>query len=332
MNVIEENAGWGAEWFMNKAFTELGHTTYCVDYRKHRFGLYEYFVHAPPSHLFLLQRGDYFPLPLVRAVAVPRFYWATELVSRRRDQDAVLKSGLFDHIFLHTKECRDAVISNGWVEPTRCSVLLNGFDEDTYKPITGVGKDIDLLLVGTMTQRRIELLMELKKKFNVVAPNQFLPIGDIVLLMNRAKIVLNIHAEEALDTETRIYEALGCGSFLLSERLSVDNPFGDEIIQFEGYEDLATKARYFLEHEDEREKIAMKCHEIAVQSHTFRQRAQEVMETISRYLDPTADARLPVTKDWRLKVYGLTEPLRHLDWITLRKARIATQKRSKRSW
>ncbi|MGA8903758.1 MAG: glycosyltransferase [Candidatus Bathyarchaeia archaeon] len=326
VNVIEENAGWGAEWFMNEAFVGLGHTTYCVDYRKHRFGLYEYFVRAPPSDFFFLQRGDYFPLSLVRAVAIPRFYWATELVSRRRDQDQLLKSRLFDHIFLHTRECRDAVVSRGWVDPSKCSVLLNAFDERIYKPVPGVQKDIDILLTGNMTPRRLEFLRDLRREFNVVAPERFVPIGDLVVMMNRAKIVLNIHADNYPDTETRVYETLGCGTFLLSERLSVDNPFGNEIIQFDTYEGLASQARYFLEHEDEREAIARRCHELALQNHTYMRRTQEVLETMSKYLDRAGLPKQPVVKDWRLKVYRLSQPVRHLGWLTLRKARISAAK------
>ena len=36
INVIEQNAGWGAETFLNNGFQSLGHVAASLDYRKHR--------------------------------------------------------------------------------------------------------------------------------------------------------------------------------------------------------------------------------------------------------------------------------------------------------
>ena len=36
INVIEQNAGWGAETFLNNGFQSLGHVVTNLDYRKHR--------------------------------------------------------------------------------------------------------------------------------------------------------------------------------------------------------------------------------------------------------------------------------------------------------
>ena len=36
INVIEQNAGWGAETFINKEFQAFGHNVTNLDFRKHR--------------------------------------------------------------------------------------------------------------------------------------------------------------------------------------------------------------------------------------------------------------------------------------------------------
>ena len=307
-SVIEKHAGWGSEYFINKSLRNLGHETYCVDYRKDRYRLYRRFVNAPECDAFLLQRGDYFPIPLIRSIQVPRFFLTTELVSRCRDQERLLKSGLFDHIFLHTKNCVNTVISRNWVKPGQSSLLLLTFDENLHRKIPGIVKDIDLLFVGWLSKRRRAILKKISSQFNCLATAAY--GEDLVRLANRAKIVLNIHAEDFPDTETRVFETLGCGSFLLSERLSSENPFSErELVQFEDIEDLMKKIRYFLEHDEERETIAEHGHAAALANHTYAHRARQIIETMSFYLNRgNKEKSKTIRRGRELRMYALAEP------------------------
>ncbi len=283
VNVIESNAGWGAEVFVDKGFHNLGHTTHCIDYRKHRDKLHSLFTELPEHDVFLLQRGDYFPIDLIEAVRVPRFFWASELVSRCRDQDRLLSSGLFDHIFFRTKSCIETAVYYGWVKRDRCSILLSGFDETIHKGNPDIKRDIEILFVGSITPRRKELLEKLQSEFTVTIVNAF--GKELVQYFNRSKIVLNIHAEEHKDTETRVFEALGCGSFLLTERLSEENPFTDEhLVEFETFDELCDKVKYYLDHTKERDTIAKQGYTEALARHTYTHRANEIIRAMSAYL------------------------------------------------
>jgi hypothetical protein len=68
-------------------------------------------------------------------------------------------------------------------------------------PHSGATKDIDLLFVGSLTPKRKAILEHVQKHFpNSVVTSAF---GDeMVALINRAKIVLNIHAIDSTTTET----------------------------------------------------------------------------------------------------------------------------------
>ena len=92
INVIEQNADWGAETFLNKGIESLGHVTTNLDYRKHRRSLAIKLNKISDFDVLFLQRGDRFPLHLLKICNRPKFFWATELVSRNRDQDILLKS------------------------------------------------------------------------------------------------------------------------------------------------------------------------------------------------------------------------------------------------
>jgi len=329
VNVIEQNEGWGAEWFINRSFQGLGNSTYCVDFRAHRFELYSLFVNAPKCDVFFLQRGDYFPKAVIRSVQIPRFFWASELVSRCRDQDRLLSSGLFDHIFFHTNQCLKTGIERGWVRPESASVLLNGFDETVFKPITGLNRDIDVLFVGAMTRRRKQMLDELRKSFRVHSPEGFIPTDTMVSLMNRAKVVLNIHAGQFLDTETRVFEALGCEAFLLSEKLSSEAPFTEEeLVQFHNIEDLHTKLRFYLEHDGERARVAQHGHEIALKEHTYTKRAQFLLRVMEPYVSRGQAVKKSVKVDWHLRLYGASEPVRRQLWPLSQKTRSILERSS----
>ncbi|MBU2495964.1 MAG: glycosyltransferase [Candidatus Omnitrophica bacterium] len=308
VSVIEKHAGWGSEYFINKSLRNLGHETYCVDYRKDRYRLYRHFINAPDCDAFLLQRGDYFPIPLIRAIRAPRFFLTTELVSRCQDQERLLKSGLFDHIFLHTRNCVDTVISRNWAKPGQCSLLLLAFDENLHRKIPGTVKDIDLLFVGWLSKRRKIFLKKISSQFNCLATAAY--GEDLVRLANRAKIVLNIHAEDFPDTETRVFETLGCGSFLLSEQLSSENPFSElELVQFRDTEGLMKKIRYFLDHAEEREAIAEQGHAAALKNHTYTQRARQIVETMSFYRNHGKRKNGKIVRRGRdLRIYALAEP------------------------
>ena len=152
-NVIEVNAPWGAEVFMNDALREAGHQTYTVDYRANRYRLAPCFQAAGDFDVFLLQRGDYFPIHLVEAIQRPRFFYFSELFAVQRDADTLFKSNLFDHYFVRGYACRNELILRGWIPEQKLSLLLSSFDPKTYYP-NSVEKDIDILFLASVTPRR----------------------------------------------------------------------------------------------------------------------------------------------------------------------------------
>lgn len=277
---IERNEGWGAETFMNRALRAQGHETYPLDYRVHRWRLSRAFLDAPPFDALLLQRGDDFPVRLVEACPGPRVFWASELVRRRADQRHLLRGGLFDHLFVRTPRCREEVVSAGWARPDQVSVLLSAFDESLHRPLPRMRRDLDVVFVGTPTARRERILERLGRTHPITVARAH---GEgMVELFNRARIVLNLHAEDHRDTETRVYEALGCGAFLLTEPLSEESPFrsGVHLVEAEGIETLAARIAHYLAHPEERTEISRRGHALARERHTYGARARQVVETL----------------------------------------------------
>jgi len=305
------NAGWGAEEFVNRGFHENGDQTITLDFRKHRYNLVHKFLSLSGDFdALLLQRGDNFPIPLLRATSVPKIFWATELVSRNRDQDRNFRSGGFDFAFLRTPQCIDAVVNNKWMPRDRLGVMLSGFDPAVQKKQPGVVKDIDVLFVGSILPRRRRWLDYLKNKgVNLTEAKAFGP--RMTDLVNRARIVLNIHAEDYTDTETRVFEVLGCGAFLISETLSAENPFtpGLHYVEVATVDEMYSAIESYLK--NDRTPIAEAGYREALEKHTYRHRALQFREQFQTLIDRIpARVGLPVIDKVQVRRYRVIEVLK----------------------
>lgn len=320
LNSIETNAGWGVECFIQNAFKALGHTSYSIDHLKYRYRLYPQLLKAPSCDALFVQKGSGIPLDAIRAIRAPRLIWACDVLGSKpgqpleeqdpvydRTQYPLLSSGLFDHIFVRTPNCMETVVSRGWIARERCTILRSGFDPSLHRTDPNTPKDIDVLFVASMTPRRRAMLAEIGKHFPITVASGFGP--QMVDLVSRARIVLNIHAGPMLDTETRIYEVLGTGSFLLTERLSGDNPFSpDQLVQFGDMNDLREKLGYYLAHDRERETIAANGHAAALAGHTYVHRAKELVEVMSHLLEQKQGGPAPMLrKDLAFHAFGANE-------------------------
>lgn len=318
-SVIRRHAGWGAEWFLNAALEGLGHRTRCVDYREHRHRLAGQVRHCPPVHAMLVQRGDRFPLALLRAARVPSFFLATELFARRPDQYPLFRCRALSHVFVRTRACADEIVRRGWQPPDRLSILLSAFDPALHRKLPGVGKDIEVLFVGSLTPRRRRILDALPRELGVQVVQAF--GEDMVRFVNRAKIVLNLHADDHPDVETRVYETLGAGAFLVSERLAPDSPFGEgHLVEVDDVGGLVAGLRRYLARDAEREDIAARGHRLALRAHTYRARAEQLAQRIARDAGSQA-ARAPFGADAAWVRFRAAEGLRRVGSLIRRGAR-----------
>lgn len=285
VNVIENNAGWGAECFVNCGFQVSGHDVHNIDYRKHRNVLGQKFLEVADQQFdfLLLQRGDYFPLDLLATFRKPILFWASELVARQRDQDLIFSSGLCHHAFVRTPICKDTIVRKGWMKANNISILLSGFDGNTHRQCNNTKKDVEVLFVGSLTERRQAILDELTDIFDLKIVSAF--GNEMVDYVNHAKVILNIHAAEELDTETRVYEVLGAGGLLITEKLSSENPFipNRHFIETESVSEMVDKIRYHLHHREQSEKIAQAGMREAHLHHTYAKRAEHIVEVFQRY-------------------------------------------------
>ena len=104
--------------------------------------------------------------------------------------------------------------------------------------------------------------------------------SQMPLAFSQSKINLNISLKTIrTGIPLRAIDVLGCGGFVLSnyqEELFDYFNVGKELVVYENIEDLFYQAKYYLEHEDEREQIALAGFERVKRDFTFRERLEKM--------------------------------------------------------
>lgn len=300
INKIETNANWGLETFLNQEFRRLGIETICVDYEKNKYHLATGLSEIDQDFdAFLLQRGGGYlpPLQVIKAIQRPRFFLFTELVARNPKQHCLLTSNLFEKIFLRSLPCVERVTQHGWLSGTQVDLVLSAIDLNFHKPFSEKEKDIDVLFIGTLLPRRQQIIEQLSQKFQLVFKQAFgAEMGELI---SRAKIVLNIHGETFLDTETRVYEVLAYGGFLITEQLSSENPFqsGMHLVEVSTVSEMESKIAHYLDHPEERRTIAEAGYQEVIHNHTFLQRARQILQAIAPHISQRAATTPPLNRE-----------------------------------
>jgi spore maturation protein CgeB len=102
-----------------------------------------------------------------------------------------------------------------------------------------------------------------------------------------AKIVLNTFTYKETDgMNCRLFEATGCGAFVLTEnRPTIPDFFapGKEVAVFNSREELVERVRHYLSHPEERETIARQGYERAQRDHTYEVRLRKLLEIVGQH-------------------------------------------------
>lgn len=153
-------------------------------------------------------------------------------------------------------------------------------------------KIYDVAFIGNVDPQyypeRAKLLDRLKSKFKVTVFSNFFGNettkfgSELTKIYSQSKIVFNKSGFGEINF--RVFEALGCGSMLISDRLreevGLETLFqdGKHLVLYNSPDDLMDKVSYFLQHEEEREKIALEGQKEVLAKHTFEHRARKMLE------------------------------------------------------
>lgn len=159
-------------------------------------------------------------------------------------------------------------------------LLPHAVEPDAYPKVSAI-KSFDVGFIGHVNSEiRIDFLDRMFKEF----PNFFFGkrlFEEAASMYGRCRIVL--HQSIKSDLAMRPFEVMATSSFLLCNSVPMLHDLfedGKHLVTFSSFDEAVDKARYYLNHEDEREKIAQAGHEEVMAKHTYRHRVEKILETI----------------------------------------------------
>lgn len=157
-------------------------------------------------------------------------------------------------------------------------------DPQAFPKYEKVSKHYDICFIGHInSQHRIDHLDRAFKEF----PNFFYGqrfFEEAADKFADSKICLNVALND--DVNMRCFEVTGSGGFLLTNRIpSLEELFvdGKEIVMYDSMDDMIEKAKYYLEHDEEREAIAKAGYERAMRDHQMSMRVDVMLEDIKKF-------------------------------------------------
>lgn len=167
-------------------------------------------------------------------------------------------------------------------------------EPDAY-PQYNIIKKWDVCFIGHMQEQinhngftRIDALDRLFKEFPNFYYGSRTPVDpkanlfeDAAKKFCQSKIVFNVSIKD--DVNMRVFETLSTGSFLLTNALpTLPDIFKDgvHLVTYNTLDEMVEKAKYYLEHDEEREAIAKAGHEEFMAHHTYMNRVTKILNDV----------------------------------------------------
>lgn len=236
----------------------------------------------PPAFYFWIDpAGRYFPAD-IETLTIPT---ACYLIDIHLGHWRNVAAQFFDVVFVaqkdHVAQMRQIVGHDQvyWL-PLAAAVDVH-YDHDLPR-IYDVGfvGNISVAHQRTTRQRRLRLLTA---QFSMNDPYRHYPPAEVGTIYSQSKIVFNTSI--AGDVTMRIFEGAACGALVLTD--AVQNGLtelykpDEELVVFEDDEDLLSKIRYYLTHDNERDAIAYAGQARTLAQHTYHHRARQIVGTLS---------------------------------------------------
>ena len=269
-----------------KALEELGHQVELV-HDAHMIQNAERYHHQ--FDLILFHHCTY--LDQIKRIGLPTVFWCFDLIVHDKYDQNIIKS--------RQRWARKAV------EISDLGFFTDGgavemFPENTLRLTQGAQtirtgtREVqhDILFAGTVEKLRLEFFRELEKRL----PERLRQLNKrekifgpgFAEVLSTAKIILAPNAPISHNYwSNRVYMVTGYGGFLLHpyiEELESQYTDGEEIVYYTDVDDLATKAEYYLDNEEERNFIAARAQWRTEHEHMYSHRVRVLMRHVEERL------------------------------------------------
>ena len=193
---------------------------------------------------------------------------------------------VFDFVFVtfnkpHMRHFVEAGCRRVFWSPAACDAEAHGkIPADKIYPVSFVGG------TSTLHPDRVKLLQYLQKNgVDLYIDSRVLQ--DTALIFSRSKIVLNTTIAD--DLNMRVFEALASGSLVLTNRLSSESGLEELFVDRKhlvlyDQANILDLIHYYLDHDEEREKIATAGYAEALGKHTYEHRVDKIIQVVMEHV------------------------------------------------
>ena len=286
---VHSHIGWGAEYWLAKAFQDLQIHIETIDYRSIRKNegtdslKRKIQEKSRESQLIFLQRGEHLSPTIFEGCNIPIIFWSTEPLQLKTDVDQLLNSDIFSWVFLHSYSCVERVKAEFSHILTKSNVIHNAAPKDILEFRTE--KVNSAIFNRNLSWRRRLWLWPSGNMIDRISGRYG---EDYFTDLREANIAVNIHysRQNLDDFESGIFEAMASGCAVISESLNhqtlVDLGMEDAILQVNSPFEL--KEQIGLLNKDEKllKSFQTKSQQV-IQQNTWHDRAQQIIEKFEEF-------------------------------------------------
>ncbi len=194
----------------------------------------------------------------------------TDLKRAKKHFQIFITHSLYQQRFLQSKGFQHVELV-GWPFSRDCRKL-------------NTGKSTEVFFWGALPGRRARIIDKLRENgIGVEATNDCYG-ADKLLKINSAKIALNIHYEEVRNFEAmRILDTMACGTFVISEKIESDELRDGEHLVLVDQDNIVSKIKYYLKHDEEREYIASRGHKYVLEHFSGKIITKKLIQRLNKY-------------------------------------------------
>lgn len=272
-----------ALWEKEKQVLEVDHIYPTGDMSP--FGTYDLNIHVDWGEDGLTGILPYKPIETPHPLA----YWASDThINNGTPGDSypyrlsVAKKA--DFVFCAQKRAVEEMKSDGVPNPIW---LPHAFEPQAYPKFDILTKKYDVCFVGHVNSKnREDALDRIFSEFPNFYYGQQL-FEAAARKYAESKICFNISMAD--DLIMRVFETMGTGSFLLTNWVpTIEEVFedGKHLVLYRSLDEAVDKARYYLSHDEERQKIAQAGYEEVIKNHTMQHRVNVILDTYLKSRSP----------------------------------------------
>lgn len=260
-----------ALWDSDKESIECDHFYPTGDLKP--YGQYDLNIHVDWGEDGLTGVLPYQPIQTPKPMA----YWASDTHINDLSYGYRLETAKkADYVFCAQKRAVNEFKENGIANPIW---LPHAVEPLAYPKFDLATKRYDVCFVGHVNSRnRVDALDRLFAEFPNFYYGQQL-FEAAARKYAESKVCFNISMTD--DINMRTFEVMASGSFLLTnwiptiEELFVD---GKHLVLYKTFDEMVDKIKYYLRHDDERERIAQAGYEEVMARHTIQHRVNRILE------------------------------------------------------